>query len=599
MQHLQKQLPKPAKVQPKLPVNQPGDSFEQEADAMADRVMRMADAPVTGIIGRSVQRKCAHCEEEEKKLMRKEQSGGSGTGISSSPLFNAGSGTPLHPGVKGKMEHAFNTDFSAVRVHTGSQATELNNAVNARAFTYGNDIYFNHGAYASDTYEGQKLLAHELTHVVQQSNTGIQRQVMRQVTNPNQIEFEESGDRYRITRTMSPETTTSRIPEPPRVSFDMDDTNVFLDISWCRSDVRGDIRFGANVPEQLQSLFRNVMDQITSGASATDIRDTILGTDITPFLSADIARSGGWQILGDVHVTVDRTGATGGGGGLTFRHGDFDLGATLEGGSGGITGMGTLTWTPGRTRETFTCPTTERIRIRYRPNYTCEQWRRRTVDRTREVAVTDSDSRYIYFNYANEVIDEARSRTELQELAARLREGYHVTGITGFTSPEGPRSRRRRSTFVGNDQLSNDRANAALTRVEEIIQMLNLEGNTISGVSPDVVPLGDSELYTLDRTTPGGATVEAEGAPLEQHAEQEFRTHSEEDRHRADAEAQLLTARTTQQRADIVYPLLRRAVITLTRDRTETQTYQVEEEGFVPIECSTIPNYDTHIGRFR
>jgi hypothetical protein len=118
-------------------------------------------------------------------------------------------------------------------------------------------------------------------------------------------------------------------------------------------------------------------------------------------------------------------------------------------------------------------------------------------------------------------------------------------------------------------------------------------------VSPDVVPLGDSELYTLDRTTPSGATIEVEGAPLEQHAEQEFRTHSEEDRHRADAEAQLLTARTPQQRADIVYPLLRRAVITLTRDRTETQTYQVEEEAFVPIECSTIPNYDSHIRSFR
>jgi hypothetical protein len=328
---------KPA-VQPKLAVNEPGDIYEQEADAMADRVMRMAEShqpqtvskPVTGIIGRSVQRKCTHCEEEEKKLMRKEQSGGIGTGISSSSLVNAGSGTPLHPGIKGKMEHAFNTDFSAVRVHTGPQASELNNAVNARAFTYGNDIYFNNGAYASDTYEGQKLLAHELTHVVQQSNTGIQRQVMRQVTNPNQIEFEEGGNRYRITRTMSPETTTSRIPEPPRVRFDMDDTNVFLDISWCRSDVRGDIRFGANVPEQLQSLFRNVMDQITSGASATDIRDTILGTDITPFLSADIARSGGWQILGDVHVTVDRTGATGGGGGLTFRHGDLDLGSRQD-----------------------------------------------------------------------------------------------------------------------------------------------------------------------------------------------------------------------------------------------------------------------------
>ncbi|MBK8682155.1 MAG: hypothetical protein IPN31_09675 [Bacteroidetes bacterium] len=58
-------------VQAKLTVNEPGDIYEQEAEAMADRVMRMssneATKPVTGLIGKSLQRKCAHCEEEEKK----------------------------------------------------------------------------------------------------------------------------------------------------------------------------------------------------------------------------------------------------------------------------------------------------------------------------------------------------------------------------------------------------------------------------------------------------------------------------------------------------------------------------------------------------
>src|SRR5690349_1518677 len=94
MTHFQQQKPKPASVQPKLQVNTPGDVYEQEADAMADKVMRMAGASqqqatphaVTGLIGRSVQRKCAHCEEEEKekKLMRKETPGAGGTTVSSS-----------------------------------------------------------------------------------------------------------------------------------------------------------------------------------------------------------------------------------------------------------------------------------------------------------------------------------------------------------------------------------------------------------------------------------------------------------------------------------------------------------------------------------
>ena len=58
-------------VQAKLTLNEPGDIYEQEADAMADRVMRMTSnetvKPVTGLIGKSLQRKCAHCEEEEKR----------------------------------------------------------------------------------------------------------------------------------------------------------------------------------------------------------------------------------------------------------------------------------------------------------------------------------------------------------------------------------------------------------------------------------------------------------------------------------------------------------------------------------------------------
>ena len=145
-------------VQPKLTVNTPGDQYEQEADAIADGVMRMPvsktkEKPVTGMIGRSVQRECTKCEEEEKKkrIMRKESAGSGGLSVSStfSSFLNAskGGGKPLPQATRGFMENAFSSDFSAVKIHTGNQAFEMSKGINAKAFTSGNDIYFNSGQF--------------------------------------------------------------------------------------------------------------------------------------------------------------------------------------------------------------------------------------------------------------------------------------------------------------------------------------------------------------------------------------------------------------------------------------------------------------------
>lgn len=168
-------------IQPKLTINTPGDVYEQEADAMADRVMRMPmrvseTKPVNGLIGRSVQRKCASCEEEEKKksIMRKElgDSGELSVSSSFSSSLNAskGGGSPLPLGTRSFMENAFSTDFSKVRVHSDNNASEMSKSINARAFTTGSDIYFSHWEYKPETTEGRHLLAHELTHVVQKSS---------------------------------------------------------------------------------------------------------------------------------------------------------------------------------------------------------------------------------------------------------------------------------------------------------------------------------------------------------------------------------------------------------------------------------------------
>lgn len=81
---------------------------------------------------------------------------------------SCGGGRPLDTGVRHSMESAFASDFSGVRIHTDAESHSLNRAVNAVAFTTGRDIFFSHGAYNPESSGGKELLAHELTHVVQQ-----------------------------------------------------------------------------------------------------------------------------------------------------------------------------------------------------------------------------------------------------------------------------------------------------------------------------------------------------------------------------------------------------------------------------------------------
>lgn len=165
-------------VQAKLTVNEPGDALEQEADAMADQVMRKAATPdVTGQADASVQRKCAHCEEEEKQVQRK----ATGDGGLISPQLAAklsasrGGGAPLPGGTRQFMENAFGADFSNVSIHAGSEAADMSRQIQAKAFTHGSDIYFNEGHYNPGSDTGKHLLAHELTHVIQQGKSNVRR----------------------------------------------------------------------------------------------------------------------------------------------------------------------------------------------------------------------------------------------------------------------------------------------------------------------------------------------------------------------------------------------------------------------------------------
>lgn len=168
-------------IQTKLSVNEPGDTHEQEADAMADKVMRISDINDKAFFSPPlvVQRKCAACEDEEK-LQRKENA--DKTTVSEQTenyANNLSGGKSLENEEKHFFESKMGYDFSNVKIHTDSAANESAKNISALAYTHGNNIVFGSGTYQPNTDAGKKIMAHELTHVVQQGNGTVNSKVQR------------------------------------------------------------------------------------------------------------------------------------------------------------------------------------------------------------------------------------------------------------------------------------------------------------------------------------------------------------------------------------------------------------------------------------
>jgi len=213
-------------AQAKLTIGQPGDRYEQEADRVADQVMAMS-APnlqrqpeneeeeetlrtkpladqITPLVqrqeeppeeeeeaiqakswyGETIQRMCAECEEEqvqrqpaeeEEELQAKEEPGQTpqvSSSLESRIHSMKSGGHPLDAATRSFFEPRFGRDFSDVRLHTDSTAADTARSIHARAFTLGNHIAMCSGEYHPNSQSGQRLLGHELTHVIQQ-NSGL------------------------------------------------------------------------------------------------------------------------------------------------------------------------------------------------------------------------------------------------------------------------------------------------------------------------------------------------------------------------------------------------------------------------------------------
>lgn len=170
----------------------------------ADHAMHMpatftaVPAAGNGIVQRKssvafIQKKCAQCEAEDKLQLKPVvpflqrqaavDGGEASNAVTSSIRSSQGNGATMDNHTMGFMESRFGADFSAVKIHTGNDAVLLSRELNAQAFTVGNDIYFNSGKYNPTSAEGKHLLAHELTHTLQQGE-GIDRKIQRMLACP-------------------------------------------------------------------------------------------------------------------------------------------------------------------------------------------------------------------------------------------------------------------------------------------------------------------------------------------------------------------------------------------------------------------------------
>lgn len=538
---------------------------------------------------RVVQRTCKACDEEEEGEVRRTSAPDAGRTPSDGGIVNEAlqrdiglsrsEAQPLPSFLRSGFERRFGARFHDVRVVTGPTAAHLNDSLQARAFTIGNHIWFGRGEYRPRDPSGQRLVAHELAHTLQQragpptpsaalklgsrsdpaeaEADRVADAVMSGRKAPpvvshrppalrleprrprpcavtrgsedNQLRVRCGSERYRVTFSLhsrrEPET---RVDVTPGIDF----SNVFFDLEICRGGTRVRVRPSVNLTGALRDMVPNLVrgDPLLEGVTV----DPELEVEIT------ISESVSGTIRGGP-IIDPRTGDVIGGG------------VTLE--------------VPLGRPERVDC-TRERRFLRLR----CE--RLTTVPgRRARPAVTDQQRRHVFFlfPYAQAgPVREVRLGVEnetpalvadpeprLQELAAR---GFRVKSVRGFASPEGPRQPRRPGGFQGNVELARERGEAARTWLETHCAQCDASSIPAEGRgelhSPGTTPETEGRRLTRHVTPEFLGEPQEPGGPL--RAGDPLRPATEQER------AALAGSAPAQQRARI-FPLLRRAHVIMER----------------------------------
>jgi len=561
------------------------------------------------------------------------------------------------------MEPRFGHSFSDVRVHTDAKAAESARAVNALAYTVGRDVVFGAGRYAPHLQDGQRLIAHELVHTVQQRTAscllqpkldvdrtdspleaeadrvadsvlrdksvppiGVARAILsREVAESSSVETRaecrgrpdtdithfriptadapvgrytitgvervsdnerrvriSSGQRYLVRRT--PWTTTDESSAARgRVRPGIDREQVWVELEFCRGGTQGTIRVGANVPEQvIQLLLRTI-------SSGGDVAAAWRQASITPSASGTL-RVGHWQVDLSARATVGSSGqATGAGGEVSVstetHQGRVTGGVSVESQQvGGDPFGGTRAQLFFRVQWGGSQPAPHCTIQRVRSGFTFECREERDVTPqpragTQSVATTDEHVYNVFFRYAKPVFKERQNRQTWRDISTDLASGtgFQVTRIEGWASPEGPTPPG--PGFMGNEELSKQRAEAVRTEIESLCGT----GNCFAP-GAQVVGMGE-RLGFRDEI---GQPQDVSGRPLEEHVTQTFPADPREASVRPPALMEhLRRTRSLHGRAEIIYPQLRRAIVTLRRSSTRIDPcrYTIPghtEEAYLP-----------------
>lgn len=551
---------------------------------------------------------CTDCA--NKRLQRKGADGSVSAPVPQIVYDVLGSaGRPLEASTRALMEPRFGSDFSHVRVHADGRAAESARAVGALAYAVGRHVVFDDHQYAPGTLAGRHLLAHELAHTLQDPvagglhaalsigspadpteaaadraadavtrgerasvvsiGGGVMRRQMRgcsatagETPDARKVHCPDGSD-YRVTMTAvdGPMVPGFHGSVTPGGSF----KEIWLDIELCKGGTQVNIKPSIDIPRALASTIGNLV----LGS------DALKGVAVSPTMKLTFVQSQSFTLTLAPSVKFDQKGVAGVGGTVEVQTPNVTV-------KGGVTCdprakscMFTVDISGGKETKEVSCLKKGKQVI----TFLCEKVNHvPAVPEVPELKATDAQTRYVFFRHAkHEVRQDFRLPTDIQALNEQ---GYRVTSITGFTSPEGPRGAEHAPQFEGNIVLAQERAQAA----HDWLQSPNVcVGCDLSGASQS----GESELPPEQ----GKQTPEPTGQAMEHGAVDEFLGKSGAPDPLAPAgpaAREKFQRQSFGQQREQSYALMRRAAIVLQRTRTvrERQPGVAARDEFSGVECS-------------
>ena len=402
----------------------------------------------------------------------------------------ASPGRPLDAATQVWMGSRFGSDFSRVRVHDDGRAAESARAVGALAYAVGSHVVFDAHQYAPGTPSGRRLLAHELAHTLQDpgsgslhaslaigrpddacemaadraadaamrgervsvspGGSGLMRRQMRgcaatagEGPDVRKVHCPDGSD-YRVTMTAvdGPNVPGFHGSVTPGASL----KEIWLDVELCKGGTQVNIRPSVDLPPALGSVVANLV----TGA------DALKGVAINPGLKVTFVQGSSFTVTLSPSVKLDDKGVAGAGGSVKVQTPDVTVTGGVNCDPRTKSCMFTIDIGGGARTRDVDCHKKGKQKL----VFACEKITHvPAVPEVPGLKQQDVQTRYVFFRHArHEVRKDFRLPTDIQALNEQ---GYRVTSIKGYTSPEGPRGSEHAPQFEGNVVLANERAQAA------------------------------------------------------------------------------------------------------------------------------------------